>query len=103
MKIALVYDRINKIGGAERILSALLVVYPQAPLYTLVHNSEKAPWAKKITIIKSFMQKLPFAKTFHEFYPVLPIFAFENFDFSIYVSYKSSLSLSAAHQRSTSD
>ena len=77
MKIALIYDRVNKIGGAERILTALAEMYPEAPLYTLVYDKRRAPWASKFEIHTSFLQKLPFAKTYHEFFPVLPVFAFE--------------------------
>ncbi len=77
MKIALVYDRVNKIGGAERILTALAEMYPEAPLYTLVYDKRRAPWASKFEIHTSFLQKLPFAKTYHEFFPILPVFAFE--------------------------
>lgn len=84
MKIALVYDRVNKIGGAERILTALHEIFPEAPLFTLVYDATRAPWAKNFTIHTSFLQKIPFAKTYHEFFPVLPIFAFEQFDFSSY-------------------
>ena len=46
MKVALVYDRVNKFGGAERVLLALKKLYPDAPLYTLVYNKPTAPWAK---------------------------------------------------------
>lgn len=82
MKVALVYDHVNKIGGAERILEALHKIYPKAPLYTLVYDSEKAPWADKFKIIPSFLQKIPLAKSFHEFFPVIPVFAFENLNFN---------------------
>lgn len=81
MKIALVYDRVNKIGGAERILTALNELYPEAPLYTLVYDKKRAAWAQGFKIHTSFLQKIPFARVFHEFFPILPIFAFEQFDF----------------------
>ncbi len=81
MKIALVYDRINKFGGAERILLALHEIWPKAPLYTAVYNPNTAPWAKDFKIISSFLQKIPTAKTHHEFFPWLTPFAFESFNF----------------------
>ncbi|MDZ4228057.1 MAG: glycosyltransferase family 4 protein, partial [Candidatus Levybacteria bacterium] len=37
MKVALVYDRLNKWGGAERVLLALHKLFPSAPLYTSVY------------------------------------------------------------------
>lgn len=80
MKIALVYDRVNKIGGAERILLALHEIWPEAPLYTAVYNSQTAPWAKDFEVKTSFLQKFPLAKTRHELYPWLTPAAFESLD-----------------------
>lgn len=82
MKVALVYDHVNKVGGAERVLSQLHELYPNAPLYTPVYNLKKAPWAKVFKLKSSYLQKLPFANQFHEFYPGFPILAIEQFDFS---------------------
>ncbi len=84
MKVALVYDRVNKIGGAERVLETLHQIFPQAPLYTAVYNPETAPWAKKFQVIPSFLNKVPLAKKQHEIYPYLMPLAFESFDFSEY-------------------
>lgn len=84
MKIALVYDRANKIGGAERILTALHTLYPDAPLYTLVHDAERASWTKDWHVITSFLQRIPIARKYHEFFPIVPIFAFEQFDFGAF-------------------
>lgn len=81
MNIAIVYDHVNKIGGAERILVALHELFPHAPLYTPFYNSQKAPWAKNIKVISSFLEVLPFANQKHELYPGLPILAIETFDF----------------------
>lgn len=79
MKVALVYDRVNKIGGAERVLEALHEIWPEAPLYTAVYNPQTAPWAKDFKVIPSFLQKFPFAKSRHELYPWLTPLAFESF------------------------
>ena len=84
MKIALVYDRINKFGGAERVLQALHQLWPQAPLYTAVYNQPATPWAKDFDIRSSFLQKFPLAKTHHELYPWLTPLAFESFNFDDY-------------------
>jgi glycosyltransferase involved in cell wall biosynthesis len=84
MKIALVYDRINKFGGAERVLQALHQLWPQAPLYTAVYNQSATPWAKDFDIRSSFLQKFPLAKTHHELYPWLTPLAFESFNFDDY-------------------
>jgi len=81
MKIAFVYDRVNKFGGAERVLLALHEVWPKAPLYTAIYNKRKTPWANRFEIIPSFLNKLPFSSTNHEIFPLLTPYAFESFRF----------------------
>lgn len=79
----MVYDRVNKWGGAEQVLLALHQIYPQAPLYTSVYDPHGAPWAKVFPqVIPSFLQYFPLAKNHHELYPWLTPLAFESFDFS---------------------
>jgi len=80
MKVALVYDRLNKWGGAERILLALHKLFPQAPLYTSVYDKKKAPWADVFNVKTSFLQNFPLA-THHELYASLMPLAFESFNF----------------------
>lgn len=82
MNIAFVYDRINKFGGAERVLLALHEIWPDAPVYTSVYNPMRASWASVFDVKTSFLQKLPFAISRHEFYPIATPIAFETFDFS---------------------
>lgn len=84
MKVAFVYDRVNKWGGAERVLSALHEIWPDAPLYTAVYNPRTAQWANGFQVHSSFLQYLPFAKTHHEWYPWLTPLAFESFSFDGY-------------------
>lgn len=85
LKVAIVYDRVNKWGGAERVLLSLHELFPNAALFTSVYDSKKAPWAKVFPEIKtSFLQKIPFAKSNHELFALLMPFAFEQFDFSDY-------------------
>lgn len=83
MRTVIVYDRVNKWGGAERVLLALHEIFPDAPLYTSVYDPIGAPWAKVFPEIKtSFLQKIPFARSNHEFLGTLMPLAFESFDFS---------------------
>ena len=81
MKTALVYDRINKWGGAERVLLALHKLFPDAPLYTSVYDRQKARWANVFDVRASFLQTLPFAPIRHEAFALLMPAAFENFSF----------------------
>ncbi len=84
MKVALVYDRVNKWGGAERVLLSLHKIFPKAPLYTSVYNPQSATWAKVFRVCSTFLQKFPFALTHHQWYaPLMPI-AFESFNFDAY-------------------
>lgn len=83
MEVALVYDRVNKWGGAERVLLALHELFPEAPLYTSVYNSETAQWAKVFPKVHtSFLQYFPCAKKHHDLYALLMPFVFRSFDFS---------------------
>lgn len=81
MNVALVYDRVNKWGGAERVLLALHELFPSAPLYTSVYNSHTAEWAGIFDVKTSFLQNFPLALTHHESYAVLMPLAFESMSF----------------------
>src|SRR3972149_9498244 len=85
VKVALVYDRVNKWGGAERVLLSLHEMFPEAPLYTSVYDEKSASWAKVFPKIHtSFLQKIPGARGNHELLGALMPLAFESFDFSKY-------------------
>ncbi len=82
MKVAIVYDRVNKWGGAERVLLSLHEIWPDAPLYTSVYDEKGAGWAKVFPQVKtSFLQKIPFVSKNHELVPFLTPLAFESFNF----------------------
>jgi len=83
MKTALVYDRVNKWGGAEQIILALHELFPSASLYTSVVDLKKATWAKVFKSIEtSFLQKIPWARSRHEYLATFMPIVFESFDFS---------------------
>lgn len=84
MKVALVYDRVNKWGGAERVVLAFKKIFPNADLFTSVYNKDKAFWARAFDVKTSFLQALPNASSSHELYASLMPIAFEGFDFSEY-------------------
>lgn len=83
MKVALVYDRVNKWGGAERVLLALHELFPDAPLFTSVYDKKKASWAHIFDVKTSFLQNFPISFR-HEYYPFLMPIAFENLSFDEY-------------------
>src|SRR3989344_2914584 len=80
-RVALVYDRVNKWGGAERVIIALGKIFPDSVLFTSVYKEDRVSWAKKIPIRTSFLQKFPFAASYHEALASFMPLAFESFDF----------------------
>lgn len=87
MRVALVHDDLVQWGGAERVLDAICEVFPEAPIFTAVFDNNNKILLEKFgnkDITTSFMQKIPFWKTFYKaFLPLYPI-AFEQFDFTGY-------------------
>ena len=82
MKTALVYDRVNKWGGAERVLLVLHELFPDAPLFTSLYDENKAQWAKVFpSVIPSFLQRIPKVKSHHEWLAMFMPFAFESMNF----------------------
>lgn len=84
MKVALVYDRVNKFGGAERVLRYLHQLYPEAPLFTLVYDPDSASWSKGIKVIPTFFNKVGFLRRHHEILAPVAALAFETFDLDQY-------------------
>ncbi len=84
MNVALVYDRVNKWGGAERVLLALHKIWPSAPLFTAVYDKKRASWADVFAVKPSFLQRIPFATHAHESLLGLTPIAFESFTFDEY-------------------
>ena len=75
MKVALVHDYLNQMGGAERVVLALHELFPDAPLYTSIYDPKRVdPAFQKIDIRTSFMQKMPFVMKHHQ--PYLPFYPF---------------------------
>ncbi len=93
MKVALVHDWMNQIGGAEDVLEVLVDLFPEAPIFTSLYSSDRMPdhW-KRWKIHTSFIDRLPLAHKHQQLYfPLYPL-AFEKFklkDFDLILSNKS--------------
>lgn len=85
MRIALVHDWLNQMGGAEGVLENLVALFPSAPLYTSIYRPEVMPdHYRQWDIRTSWMDKLPLVKRHHQsFLPLYPL-AFEALDLSGY-------------------
>jgi glycosyltransferase involved in cell wall biosynthesis len=84
-RIALVHDWLTGMRGGEKVLEALCDLYPEAPIYTLLHV--KGSVSKKIEshrIIPSYLQHVPMIGTMYRNY--LPFFpaAIESFNLREY-------------------
>ena len=81
MKVALVHDYLNQMGGAERVVMAFHEIFPDAPIYTSIYDPQRVdPAFQKMDIRTSFMQKLPLVTKHHQPYLPLYPFAMENLD-----------------------
>jgi glycosyltransferase involved in cell wall biosynthesis len=83
MKVALVHDWMNGMGGGEKILEILCDMFPYAPIYTLFYEpSRVSDKLRSKKIIPSALQRFPLILESYLLY--LPLFpwAIERFDFS---------------------
>jgi glycosyltransferase involved in cell wall biosynthesis len=93
MRLALVHDWLNQLGGAEDVLEALAQMFPAAPIFTSIYAPElMPPRYRQWPIRVSFMDRLPGVHRHHQ--PYLPLYplAFERFDlrgFDVVLSNKS--------------
>jgi len=73
-RVALVHDWLVSWRGGERCLEVFAEIFPQAPIYTLVHRPGSLPPAIEARDIRtSFLQKLPLAVSRHRHYlPLMP-------------------------------
>ena len=82
MKVAIVQEWLVTVGGSDKVVKAILDVFPDADIYTLVAKKEVCdelgiPWEKVHT---SFIQKMPLGTKKHRAYLPLFPFAIEQFN-----------------------
>jgi len=85
-KIAIVHDWLPLYGGAERVLEQILLVLPQADIFSMIDAipPEQRGFLQNKPVTTSFVQKLPGAKTrYRSYFPIMPL-AVEQFDLSPY-------------------
>jgi len=93
MKVALVHDWLTGMRGGERCLEALCELFPDAPIYTLVHVKGSVSEAiERHPIFTSYLNAIPNIGKFYRY--LLPLFpsAIQSFTFDNY-----DLILSSSH------
>lgn len=75
MKIALVHDWLNQVGGAEDVLDALVRQYPASPVYTSIFDKERMPAHYQAWDIRTlWIDRLPAMHRRHQAYlPLYPL------------------------------
>ena len=85
-KIAIVHDWLPLYGGAERVLEQILLVLPQADIFSMIDAipPEQRGFLQNRPVTTSFVQRLPGGKTrYRSYFPIMPL-AVEQFDLSPY-------------------
>jgi len=90
-KIAIVHEFLNQYGGAEKVVSEISNIFPQAPIYTLLYDPQKMRgFLEGKDIRTSFLQKFPkFLRKRHKYLLGLMPTAPETFnlrDFDLVIS-----------------
>ncbi|KKQ92694.1 MAG: Glycosyl transferase group 1 [Candidatus Woesebacteria bacterium GW2011_GWA2_40_7] len=88
LKIAIVHDYLKEYGGAERVVEAMLEIWPDAPVYTTVflpeflgpHRTRVEKW----DIRTSFLQKIPFNAKLISLFRFIAPFVFSTMDLTKY-------------------
>lgn len=86
MKTAVVHEWLVTYAGSERVCEQMLLLYPQAELFSLVDflSDDLRKFIQFRPVHTSFIQKLPFARRrFRNYLPLMPL-AIEQFDLSDY-------------------
>ncbi len=73
-RVILAHDWLTGIRGGERVLEQFSRTYPDAPIFTLLHNQgSTSPWLESREIRTSFLQRLPGRKNhYRNFLPLMP-------------------------------
>lgn len=73
MRVALIHDYLTQYGGAERVLDALIELYPDAPVFTsLLDLAELPEHYRSLDIRVSGMARLPVVNRYHR--ALLPLY-----------------------------
>src|SRR5262245_37318371 len=73
MRIAIVHDWLNGMRGGEKVLEALLHIFPQPTIFTLFHQRGRvSPFIESHQIVTSWLDRIPWIYRFYRNW--LPLF-----------------------------
>jgi glycosyltransferase involved in cell wall biosynthesis len=76
MKVAIIHDYLNQYGGAERVLEALLKIFPEADIYTLFYSATRTLGRFDAHVRRTSFLDVPFVRKRHRpFIPLMPLAA----------------------------
>jgi glycosyltransferase involved in cell wall biosynthesis len=105
LKLALVHDWLNQIGGAEDVLDTLMKLYPNRPLYTSIYAPELMPPHYKTWDIRTlWIDRMPGIHNHHQ--PYLPLYplawgGLDLSDYDVVLSNKSGFCIGLQHGEKT--
>ena len=75
MKVVILHDWLTGFRGGERVLEAICELYPEAPIYTLIHlKGSTSPIIEKRQIYTSWLNSIPgIEKNYRKFLPLFPL------------------------------
>ena len=82
-RVALVHDWLTGMRGGEKVLEVFCELFPQATIFSTIHNQgAMSPAIEQMKIKTTFIQNLPLKeKKYRHYLPLMPL-AIESFDFS---------------------
>jgi glycosyltransferase involved in cell wall biosynthesis len=86
MKVALVHDWFVESGGAEKVISKILQLYPNADVFSSVDyltDEQRKSFLQGKKVTTSFIQDLPKSKRYKKYFPLMPV-AMEGLDLGRY-------------------
>ncbi len=85
LRVALVHDWLNQVGGAENVLEELHELFPMAPIYTSMYWPAVMPaHYRQWDIRTTWLDKIHWSKTHHQWFLLAYPFAFRSLDLSAY-------------------
>ncbi len=73
MKVAIVHDWLNQMGGAEGVLETLVEMFPEAPVFTTIYWRDGMPdYYRAWDIRTTWLDRAPFIYRHHQ--PYLPVY-----------------------------